>query len=137
MTVCLSVFIPINYLAILSSIAIAGGLYFFFAGFRLLARKRLLLTTPTSKIRSAALGLVEVNGVADGPYTISAPITGKPCFLYHTTAWEQRAGKKLIGMINRTFLEDGNTDVEKGNHHRRWASRSSCGSRTKVGAVGG
>jgi len=93
-TVCLSVFIPINYLAILSSIAIAGGLYFFFAGFRLLARKRLLLTTPTSKIRSAALGLVEVNGVADGPYTISAPITGKPCFLYHTTAWEQRARKR-------------------------------------------
>ncbi len=94
MTVCLSLFIPINYLTIVSSVAIAGGLYFFFFGFHLLARKRLLLTTPTSKIRSAALGLVEVSGVASGPYTMSAPITAKPCFLYQTTAWQQREGKK-------------------------------------------
>ncbi len=94
MTICLSLFIPINLLTILSSIAIAGGLYFFFLGFQLLARKRLLLATPTSRIRSAALGLVEVNGMAAGPYTMSAPITGKPCFLYRTTAWQQREGKK-------------------------------------------
>ena len=94
MSVCLSLFIPINELAILSSLAIAGGLYFFVSGFRLLARKRLLLTTPTSKIRSAAMGLVEVNGMAAGPYTMPAPITDKPCFLYHTTAWQQRDGKK-------------------------------------------
>lgn len=94
MNVCLSLFIPINHLTILSAVAIAGGLYFFFLGFHLLARKRLLLTTPTSKVRSAALGLVEVNGMAAGPYTMPAPITGKPCFLYHTTAWQQRADKK-------------------------------------------
>jgi hypothetical protein len=92
--VCLSLFVAINDLTILSAVAIAGGLYFFFFGFRLLARKRLLLSTPTSKIRSAALGLVEVNGMAAGPYTMPAPITGKPCFLYHTTAWQQRDGKK-------------------------------------------
>ena len=98
MAVCLALFIPINIpindLTILSSVAIAGGLYFFVSGFRLLARKRLLLTTPTSKIRSAAMGLVEVNGMAAGPYTMPAPITGKPCFLYHTTAWQQRDAKK-------------------------------------------
>jgi len=93
--VCLSLFIPINELAIVSSLAIAGGLYFFVSGFRLLARKRLLLSTPTSKIRSAAMGLVEVNGMAAGPYTMPAPITGKPCFLYHTTAWQQREGKNV------------------------------------------
>ena len=94
MAVCLSLFIPINDLTILSAVAIAGGLYFFIFGFRLLARKRLLLSTPTSKIRSAAMGLVEVNGMAAGPYTMSAPIMGKPCFLYHTIAWQQRDGKK-------------------------------------------
>ena len=94
MPVCLSLLIPINDLTILSLVAIAGGLYFFIFGFRLLARKRLLVTTPTSKIRSAALGLVEVNGMAAGPYTMPAPITGKACFLYHTTAWQQRDGKK-------------------------------------------
>jgi hypothetical protein len=32
--------------------------------------------------------------MAAGPYTMPAPITGKPCFLYHTTAWQQRDGKK-------------------------------------------
>lgn len=84
----------INQLDVLSGIAIAGGLYLFFVGFRMLARKRLLMATRTSKIRSAALGLVEVNGMAVGPHTMPAPITGKPCFLYHTTAWQQRAGKE-------------------------------------------
>jgi hypothetical protein len=86
-------FIPINHLTILSSIAVAGGLYFFGAGFHLLARKRLLLATPTSRIGSAALGLVEVNGMAAGPHTMPAPITGKPCFLYHATVWQQRQGR--------------------------------------------
>ena len=94
MIVCLFLFIPINQLTILSSFAIAGGIYFFLNGFRLLARKRLLVSTPTSKIRSAAMGLVEINGVAAGPHTIPAPITGHPCFLYHTIAWQQREGKK-------------------------------------------
>jgi hypothetical protein len=83
-----------NYLSILSLIAIAGGAYFFFTGFQLLARKRLLLATPTCKIRSAALGLVEVNGRATGPHTVEAPISGKACFLYRATAWQQAEGKK-------------------------------------------
>jgi hypothetical protein len=26
---------------------------------------------------------------------MAAPITGKPCFLYHTTAWQQREGKNV------------------------------------------
>ena len=95
MAVFLSFSIPINELAILSLLAIGGGLYFFVSGFRLVARRRLLLTTPTSKIRSAALGLVEVNGMAAGPHTIVAPVTGKPCFLYQTTVWQQREGKTV------------------------------------------
>ena len=94
MTVCLSLFIPINHLTILSALAIVGGLYFLVVGFHLLARKRLLLATPSSRIRNAALGLVEVNGMAAGPNTMPAPITGKPCFLYHTIVWQQRDGKK-------------------------------------------
>jgi hypothetical protein len=91
---CVFVLPPINHLVLLALIAIAGGLYFFFHGFHLLARKRVLLNTPTSRIRSAALGLVEVNGQATGPHTMSAPITGKQCFLYRTVAWQQRVDKK-------------------------------------------
>jgi hypothetical protein len=92
-TVCLSLLNSIHHLMILSSIAIAGGLYFLFLGFQLFARRRLLLATPTSRISDAALGLVEVNGMAAGPHTMPAPITGNTCFLYHTTAWQQRGGK--------------------------------------------
>ena len=93
MTVCLSLFISIHRLSILPALAIAGGFYFLFLGFHLLAHKRRLLATPTSRISSAVQGTVEISGEAAGPYTLSAPITGKPCFLYHTTAWQRRAGK--------------------------------------------
>jgi E3 Ubiquitin ligase len=89
----LILFIPMNYLSVLACLEIAGGLYFFSIGFQLLARKRLLLATPNSRIRSAALGLVEINGVAIGPHTMPAPIRGKPCFLYRTIAWQRSEGK--------------------------------------------
>ncbi|MGA2964577.1 MAG: GIDE domain-containing protein [Terriglobales bacterium] len=97
-TVCLSFFIAIftqiTHPTILASVATASGLCSFFAGFHLLGRKRLVFSTPTSDIRGAALGPVEVNGVARGPYTTTAPIIGEPCFLYRTTVWQQREGKK-------------------------------------------
>jgi len=111
----LGIILPVNELAIISMIGIAGGLYLFFRGFRLLARKRLLLNTPTSKIRSAAMGLVEVSGLATGPYTLPAPITGKACYLYRTTAWQQRESGKnhdWVKVAEETlhvpfFLDDG------------------------------
>jgi len=71
-----------------------AGVYLFYLGFRMLQRKRLIENTPSSKIRSAAMGLVEVSGLATGPYTIIAPLTGKRCFLHRTVAWEwRRQGK--------------------------------------------
>jgi hypothetical protein len=93
-TVCLFLLIPIKYLSVLLSVAIAVGLYFFFLGFRELAGKRSLLTIPTSRIRSATRGLVEVSGVAAGSCTTPAPITGEPCFVYRTTAWQHCEGKR-------------------------------------------
>jgi len=70
------------------------GMYLFYRGFRLLARKRLIMNTPTSKIRSAAMGLVEVSGLATGPFTTTAPLTGRPCYYYRTVAWQwKREGK--------------------------------------------
>src|SRR5919198_2053383 len=79
---------------IIAALAACAGLFLFYRGFRLLQRKRLILNTPTSKIRSASLGLVEVNGLAAGPYTMNAPITGVPCFYYRTLAWELRKSGK-------------------------------------------
>jgi E3 Ubiquitin ligase len=69
-----------------------AGVYLFYRGFRMLQRKRLIMDTPASKVRSASMGLVEVSGLAVGPYTVTAPITGVPCYYYRTVAWrwEQR-----------------------------------------------
>jgi E3 Ubiquitin ligase len=68
----------------------AGGVYLFGRGFRMLQRKRLIMNTPSSKIRSACMGLVEINGLAVGPATVMAPLTGVPCFFHHSLAWEWR-----------------------------------------------
>ena len=67
-----------------------AGLGLFFYGFHLLKRRRLILDTPLSKIRSASMGMVEISGLAVGPYTITAPITGRPCYYYRTRVWEWR-----------------------------------------------
>ena len=79
---------------IIAVIGALAGVYLFYCGFRLLQRKRLILNTPASKIRSASMGLVEINGLAVGPYTMMAPITGVPCYYFRTMAWQwQQKGK--------------------------------------------
>ena len=97
-------------------IGFAAGLYLFFRGFYLLQRRRLILDTPLSKIRSAAMGMVEVSGLAAGPYTMIAPITARPCYYYRTVAWEwKRQGKnnqwvKVAGeCMHLPFFLDDNT----------------------------
>lgn len=75
-------------------IGAAVGVYLFYHGFRLLQRKRLIMDTPSSKIRSASIGLVELNGLASGPYTMTAPITQVPCYYHRSMAWQwQQKGK--------------------------------------------
>jgi hypothetical protein len=75
-------------------IGVFAGLYIFYRGFLLLQRRHLILDTPVSKIRSASLGMVELNGLAVGPYTMLAPITERPCYYHRTVAWEwKREGK--------------------------------------------
>jgi hypothetical protein len=69
-------------------IGLCAGIYLFIHGFFLLQRRRLILDTPFSKIRSAALGMVEVGGLAVGPYTVAAPITKRPSYYYRTIVWE-------------------------------------------------
>lgn len=77
-----------------ASVGGAVGMYLFYRGFRTLQQRRLILDTPSSKIRSASMGLVEVSGLAVGPYTIPAPVTGAPCFFHRTIAWQlKQAGK--------------------------------------------
>ena len=77
-----------------------AGIGLFFYGFRLLQRRRLILDTPFSKIRSASMGMIEVSGQAVGPYTMVAPITGRPCYYYRTLVWEWKQSGK-----NKTWVK--------------------------------
>ena len=76
-------------IVIYSAIGASVGVYLFFRGFRMLQLKRLIQNTPSSKVRSASMGLVELNGMPVGPNTIPAGITGDPCFYYRAEAWER------------------------------------------------
>ena len=107
---------PTNDGIIIVVIGAFAGVYVFYRGFRLLQRKRLILNTPASKIRSASMGLVEINGLAVGPYTMMAPITGVPCYYFHTTAWQwQQEGRssKWVKVADESlhvpFFLDDNT----------------------------
>jgi len=75
-------------------IGICAGIYLFVQGFRLLQRRRLILDTPLSKIRSASLGMVELNGLAVGPNTLIAPITARPCYYHRSLVWEWKQSGK-------------------------------------------
>jgi E3 ubiquitin ligase len=81
--------VPTNALA-MAVVGAGAGVYLFYRGFRLLQRRRLILNTPSSKIRSASMGLVEINGLATGARVITSPIKQVDCFYYRSMAWELR-----------------------------------------------
>ncbi len=60
------------------------GLYWFYRGFYMLRLKRLIENIPTSKIRSIAMGLVEVYGevVPRGNNFVRGPFSGRKCLYY-------------------------------------------------------
>jgi len=87
-------------LLIFCVIGFCAGIGLFLYGFRLLQRRRLILDTPFSKIRSASMGMVEVSGQAVGPYTMVAPVTARPCYYYRTLVWEWKQSGK-----NKTWVQ--------------------------------
>jgi hypothetical protein len=100
-------------------IGICAGIYLSFRGFRLLQRRHLILDTPVSKIRSASMGMVELNGLAVGPHTIIAPITARPCYYHRTLVWEWKQegrNKKWVKVVAECmhvpfFLDDNTARV--------------------------
>ncbi|MDZ7735208.1 MAG: GIDE domain-containing protein [Gammaproteobacteria bacterium] len=67
-----------------------------FQGFMFLIRKRIIEDIPTSRVRSAAQGYVELEGrceLMDGP-PILAPLTGSHCAWYQYAVQERRGSGK-------------------------------------------
>jgi hypothetical protein len=71
--------------------AFGGSLYFFFKGFRVFRKYRVLADTPEVPIRSIAMGLVEIHGKAKGEDFFHSPVTNTPCFHYKVDIerWEK------------------------------------------------
>jgi hypothetical protein len=97
-------------------VGFCAGIGLFLYGFRLLQRRRLILDTPFSKIRSASMGMVEISGQAVGPYTMLAPITARPCYYFRALVWEYKQrgkNKQWVKIVSDSmhlpFFVDDNT----------------------------
>lgn len=80
---------------ILAVMGFFAGVSSFYKGFLLLKKKRLIENTPTSKIRSIAMGLVEVYGKVV-PYNenlLMSQFSKKKCVYYRYIVEELRGGK--------------------------------------------
>ena len=78
-----------------SLIGFVFGLYAFFQGFKWFKRKRLIEDIPTSKIRSIAMGLVEVSGeVVVTEKNLRSPFSNNDCVYYKYTVEEYRSSGK-------------------------------------------
>jgi len=94
-----------------AAVALRVGLFLFYRGFGLLRRRRLILNTPRSTVRGAAIGPVEISGKATGPYTLISPLSAVNCYYYRSRAWQnqQRRWKKVAEetLWAPFFVDDG------------------------------
>lgn len=67
---------------------IAAGLFFWY-GFYFLRMKRQIENTPTSRVRSVAMGMVEVKGKALRQYALISPMSHTPCVYYRLTKYRR------------------------------------------------
>jgi hypothetical protein len=66
-------------LPIASSVGALMGVTLFVRGFRVWRERRLIQNTPTARIRSMAMGLVEIQGVVEPRSVLAAPFSGHEC----------------------------------------------------------
>jgi hypothetical protein len=107
---------------LIAAIALLGiGLFLFWWGFKMLKREKLIEGTPTSKIRSIAMGPVEVYGevVPVSNILLKSPLTNNDCVYYRFTIQElQQRGKHSEWVTIKSgtksvefFLDDGTGSV--------------------------
>lgn len=93
-----------------AGLGVVFGPFFFWRGFRVLQRTRLIMDTPRSTVRAAALGPVEVSGKAVGPYTLVAPLSQTECFYYRIVVETNPKGdlrKQAQALCAPLFVDDG------------------------------
>jgi len=63
----------------LATAAAVGGVVLFLRGFKVWNERRLIQNTPRARIRSMAMGLVEIEGTVEPRSVLSAPFSGHEC----------------------------------------------------------
>jgi hypothetical protein len=109
--------------------AFRSGLLPFFAaillfgyGFYFLRMKREMENTPTSRVRSIAMGMVEVKGQARRTYALVSPMSHTPCVYYRLTKYRRDRNERwriasISSSANVKFeLEDATGRVEIDPH---------------------
>jgi len=82
------------------------GLILFFNGFRLLKKSRLVKDTPTSKIRSLAMGRAEVFGTIVPFQEITmAPFSGTPCVYFRYSLEKQYERRDKQGRVHEEWRQ--------------------------------
>jgi hypothetical protein len=66
-------------IALLAGLATVAGPVLFVRAFRDFRLRRLIQNTPTSRLRSMSMGLVEVTGAVEPRSAATAPFSGRPC----------------------------------------------------------
>ena len=101
---------------IVSGLALCTGALAFLHGFRSLRLQRLIRDTPTAKVRSLAMGLVELQGALRGRSRVNAPFTSKDCVWWEVelqTLRQSNKGLKQWHTVHRErsghpfFIDDG------------------------------
>jgi hypothetical protein len=77
--------------------ATLGGPLLFAAGFRGLRRRQLIEHTPTARIRSMAMGFVELAGAVEARSRVTAPFSGHPCAWWEVEVQTLRGGSGRQG----------------------------------------
>jgi len=94
--------VPLIHRIVFPTLSLGIGLGVYVAGFRSLARKRLIENTPASKIRSMAMGLVEIHGTAVDWHALKGPFTLESCVYYKWQVEEyQQRGKNSEWVVVR------------------------------------
>lgn len=99
-----------------SALAVGAGAVAFAHGFRSLRLQRLIRDTPTAKVRSLAMGLVELQGALRSRSRTHAPFTDKDCVWWEVelqTLRQSNKGLKHWQTVHRErsghpfYLDDG------------------------------
>ncbi|PLX96914.1 MAG: hypothetical protein C0622_13945 [Desulfuromonas sp.] len=98
---------------------LAAAVLMLWYGFYFFGLRRQIENTPTSKVRSVAMGMVEVKGTARRQYALLSPMTQTPCVFYRLTKYRRDQNKHQwrVRSVNSSanvpfYLEDETGRVE-------------------------